>query len=56
MAMAINDGTDLRNWREVDGALAMLHATTDPQGKIAPLQTRFDPSPALLEWWGRTDT
>ena len=55
MATAINDGTDLRNWKEVEGTLAMLHATTDRHGKVAPLQTRFEPSPALLGWWGRTD-
>lgn len=52
MATAISDGTDLRNWKGIEGALAMLHATKDRKGKEARLQTRFEPSPALLGCWG----
>ena len=46
---AISDGRDLRNWRAMEGMIAMLHC---PQN--ARLQTRFEPSTLLLSWWGKS--
>jgi hypothetical protein len=46
-ATAISDGRDLRDWQAVEGIMAMLHAPKDSK-----MQTRFEPCPLLLSWWG----
>lgn len=52
-ATALSDGPDLRNWKHLDGALAMLHAPKTARGKETSLQTRFEPCPPLLGWWSK---
>lgn len=47
-ATALCDGPDLRNWKPITGALALLH---DREG--ASHQIRFEPSSLLLGWWNK---
>lgn len=46
-ALAISDGRDGRNWRPIEGTLALLHAP-----KSAAHQVRFEPNNILVTWWG----
>jgi hypothetical protein len=47
-ATAISDGRDLRDWKSIEGMIAMLHAPKD-----SIMQTRFEPCSLLLGWWGK---
>jgi hypothetical protein len=48
-ALAISDGRDRRDWRTVEGALALLHSP-----KRAAHQVRFEPNNILADWWGKS--
>ena len=48
---ALSDGRDGRNWKALEGVIALLHCA--PKAKLA---TRFEPSPMLLDWWGVAGT
>lgn len=47
-ALAISDGRDGRDWRSIEGAIAVLHAPSR-----ASHQVRFEPNNLLVTWWGK---
>lgn len=48
VTLALSDGRDGRNWKPIEGTLALLHKR--PGAKV---YVHFDPSKNLLKWWGR---